>query len=163
MAPVQVNEELDVKTLKEQGFEEEAIKSVVRLYFDNECAAVLAEHVEFMNYDTLNVAREVIPEERQKAIAVAAANKQIDILKDYDGLIMELKGTWLWIKGNTKTHKEALKMLGCRYCGDKKVWVYKSKLVAKKSGRPSSMSYINRKYGTQVRQYGSDPTPDDNN
>ena len=39
----------------------------------------------------------------------------IEALLKLDGLTVELCGCWLWISGNTKEHKEALKAAGCRF------------------------------------------------
>ena len=39
----------------------------------------------------------------------------IDALLRLDGLEIELCGRWLWIGGNTRQHKEALKAAGCRW------------------------------------------------
>ena len=46
----------------------------------------------------------------------------IDQLLKLDGLEIELCGRWLWIGGNTKQHKEALKAAGCRWSSTKKLW-----------------------------------------
>lgn len=39
-----------------------------------------------------------------------------------DGLEVELCGRWLWIGGNTRQHKEALKKLGCKWSKNKEKW-----------------------------------------
>ena len=39
-----------------------------------------------------------------------------------DDLEVELCGSWLWIGGNTKDHKEALRAAGCRWSSNKKLW-----------------------------------------
>ena len=43
----------------------------------------------------------------------------IEHLLKLDGLEIELCGSWLWIGGNTKEHKEALKAAGCRWSNNK--------------------------------------------
>ena len=43
----------------------------------------------------------------------------IAALLKLDGLEVELCGRWLWIGGNTMTHKEALKAAGCRWSQSK--------------------------------------------
>ena len=45
----------------------------------------------------------------------------ISALLRLDGLTVELCGCWLWISGNTKEHKEALKAAGCRWAANKKM------------------------------------------
>ena len=49
-------------------------------------------------------------------IAIIAA------LLKLDGLEIELCGRWLWIGGNTREHKEAMKAAGCRWSSTKKLW-----------------------------------------
>ena len=46
----------------------------------------------------------------------------IDLLMKLEGIEVELCGSWLWIGGNTKEHKDALKAAGCRWCSKKKLW-----------------------------------------
>ena len=36
------------------------------------------------------------------------------------GLNVELCGNWIWISGDTKDHKDALKTIGCRWASKKK-------------------------------------------
>ena len=45
-------------------------------------------------------------------------------LKQLEGLNIDLLGSWLWIGGNTKANKEALKALGCRWASKKKLWYW---------------------------------------
>ena len=46
----------------------------------------------------------------------------IEALNETDGVTAELIGTWLWVTGNTKEHKETLKALGFRWSGKKQAW-----------------------------------------
>lgn len=65
-----------------------------------------------------------------------------------DGLIVEVVGNWLWISGNTKDNKEALKEMGCMYA-PKKVWYYRPEEHRSTGNRKShSMEEIREKYGT---------------
>ena len=49
----------------------------------------------------------------------------IELLMKLDGLEIELAGAWLWIGGNTRAHKEALKAAGCRWSSNKKLWYWR--------------------------------------
>lgn len=75
----------------------------------------------------------------------------IEILIKLDGLKVELCGSWLWIGGDTKKHKEALKAAGCQWCSKKKLWSWKP---AGKRSHPyrgtKTMDQIRTKYGSQV-------------
>lgn len=46
----------------------------------------------------------------------------VNALFGLDGLDVELCGRWLWIGGDTKAHKDALKALGCKWSAKKKLW-----------------------------------------
>ena len=73
----------------------------------------------------------------------------IDHLLKLDGLEIELCGRWLWIGGDTKKHKEALKACGCRWSSSKKLWNWHFAEDGDKWHRGSkSMSQIRSKYGS---------------
>lgn len=42
------------------------------------------------------------------------------------GLTVEMCGTWVWVSGDTKPHKELLKSLGYRWSSKKIMWYYHS-------------------------------------
>jgi hypothetical protein len=46
----------------------------------------------------------------------------INTLKGIEGLELEMNGSWLWVKGDTKANKEALKNAGCWFAPKKKMW-----------------------------------------
>ena len=48
--------------------------------------------------------------------------KIIAFLLSLKGLEVELCGRWIWISGDTKTHKDLLKEMGCRWAAEKKMW-----------------------------------------
>ena len=75
----------------------------------------------------------------------------IEILIKLDGLDIELCGSWLWIGGNTRKHKEALKAAGCQWCSKKKLWSWKPAGKRYHSYRGTkSMDQIRTKYGSQT-------------
>ena len=75
----------------------------------------------------------------------------INELMKLDGLDIELCGSWLWIGGNTKEHKDALKALKCRWSNNKKLWYWHH---AEEGSRwhkgTSTMTDIRTKYGSQI-------------
>lgn len=82
----------------------------------------------------------------------------IEKLLRMDGITVELCGRWLWIGGNTKEHKDALKAAGCRWCSKKKLWSWHHEEDGvKRSKRNIPMDEIREKYGSKV--YGSSRTP----
>ena len=76
-------------------------------------------------------------------IAIIAA------LLKLDGLEIELCGRWLWIGGNTREHKEALKAAGCRWSSTKKLWSWHfAEDGVYHRGKSKSMAEIRSKYGS---------------
>lgn len=81
----------------------------------------------------------------------------INALLKLDGLEVELCGSWLWIGGNTRQHKEALKAAGCRWSSNKKLWYWRHEEDARSWHRGNkSMSQIRAKYGSQLFSRGGD-------
>ena len=74
----------------------------------------------------------------------------IDQLLKLEGLEIELCGSWLWIGGNTREHKEELKAAGCRWSSGKKLWYWRHPEEGRKWHRGNkSMNQIRSKYGSQ--------------
>ena len=48
----------------------------------------------------------------------------INVLTSLSDIEVEICGTWLWVSGNTKAHKEVLKELKFRYAHKKQAWYY---------------------------------------
>lgn len=84
----------------------------------------------------------------------------INRLLSLDGLEIELCGRWLWIGGNTRAHKEALKAAGCRWSSGKKLWSWHYAEDGDKWHRGSkTMAEIRGKYGsTSFRRPGEPDT-----
>lgn len=75
----------------------------------------------------------------------------IELLMKLDGLEIELAGAWLWIGGNTRAHKEALKAAGCRWSSNKKLWYWRHEEAGRRWHRGNkTMSEIRAKYGSQI-------------
>lgn len=82
----------------------------------------------------------------------------INKLLHIGGIEIELCGSWLWISGNTREHKDELKAAGCRWAKNKMMWYWKpdgSKPKSRKGG--SSIEEIRIKYGSEIigRGHGS--------
>lgn len=75
----------------------------------------------------------------------------INALVKIPGLIVELCGCWLWISGDTKPNKEALKAAGCRWSSSKKMWYWRHQEDGAHWSRgKKSMGEIRMKYGSQT-------------
>ena len=73
----------------------------------------------------------------------------VEELLKMDDLTVELCGSWLWISGNTKPHKEELKALGCRWASKKFMWYWKPSNQPMSRSHGVDMLYIRTKYGSQ--------------
>lgn len=81
----------------------------------------------------------------------------IDIVRallSLDGLNVELCGRWLYITGNTKTHKDTLKACGCKYAPKKSAdcwtWHYAKDDTYRGRRRFKNMGEIRAKYGSET-------------
>jgi hypothetical protein len=48
----------------------------------------------------------------------------IDAIINFDGLEIEIIGTWVWVSGNTYVAKDKLKELGFKWANGKKAWYW---------------------------------------
>lgn len=72
-----------------------------------------------------------------------------------DGLEIELCGSWLWIGGNTRANKDALKAAGCRWSNNKKLWYWRHAEEGSRWHRGNkTMNQIRTKYGSQTFRAG---------
>ena len=79
----------------------------------------------------------------------------ISVLLNIENIEIELCGSWLWIGGNTKENKYALKAAGCRWSRSKTKWYWRHEEKGCYWSRgKASMSDIRNKYGSSfiVRQ-----------
>ena len=78
--------------------------------------------------------------------------EKIVALKQLPGLEISLCGSWIWIGGDTKPQKDALKALGCWWAAKKKLWYWHLPVETRHYRRckTKSMEEIEAKYGKQV-------------
>ena len=63
------------------------------------------------------------------------------------GLSADLIGVWVWITGDTKPHRDALKALGCRWNPSRACWYFRPTSCAGSYGRGGSLEELASKYG----------------
>lgn len=61
---------------------------------------------------------------------------------------IEVVGCWLWLTGETKQHKDAIKAIGCRFSGDKQAWYWHEGGYRKRNGNKYSMGAIRSMFGS---------------
>ncbi|CAK8741717.1 hypothetical protein SODG_005035 [Sodalis praecaptivus] len=77
----------------------------------------------------------------------------LNALQGMAGVIFEMAGNWIWISGDTKAHKDAIKALGCKWAGKKKMWFYRpDEYKASRNRKEHSIDEIRAMYGTTGKQ-----------
>lgn len=77
----------------------------------------------------------------------------LEQLRALDGLELEIIGNWIWITGETKANKEALKEIGCRFSAKKVCWYFRPEEHRSRNNRKShSMDEIRDMHGSQGRE-----------
>nr|WP_199077110.1 J domain-containing protein [Pedobacter sp. ASV19] len=66
------------------------------------------------------------------------------------GIIIELVGLWIWVTGNTKPVRKALRDAGLFYASKKEAWYYRSQDLKELRGGKKNLAEIRSKYGSQV-------------
>lgn len=79
-----------------------------------------------------------------------ALNDALNAIIGLDGLIIEICGAWIWVTGDTYTHKAILKEQGFRYASQKKSWHFRPDNWKSRGRGNISMEEIRSKYGSQA-------------
>ena len=77
-----------------------------------------------------------------------ALNAALNAIINLAGLDIEICGAWVWVSGETKTHKEVLKEVGFKYASKKKRWYFRPDDWQGRSRGNLSMDEIRGKYGS---------------
>lgn len=77
-----------------------------------------------------------------------AVNEALNAVFDLSGLEIEICGAWVWLGGDTRTHKDALKAAGYRYAGKKKMWYFRPENWRSSSRGTYSIDDIRSTYGS---------------
>lgn len=57
----------------------------------------------------------------------------INVLTKLNGIEVEIGGSWIWVSGDAREHKEVLKNLKFRYTHKKHAWYYHTEPYRKKT------------------------------
>lgn len=73
-------------------------------------------------------------------------------LKQIDGITIDLMGSWLWVGGDTKPNRDALKAAGCRWAPKKGLWYWHTikDTTHYKRRKTYTIEEIESKYGKQA-------------
>ena len=73
----------------------------------------------------------------------------IEVLTRLNGVEVEICGSWLWVSGNTKEHREILKQLNFKWANKKRAWYYHTEPFRKKSKRELTLDEIREMFGSE--------------
>ena len=74
--------------------------------------------------------------------------KVISKILHFENINIEIIGSWIWVSGETKDIKEALKEIGFKWASKKKMW-YFGEMKKGKRGKEQHIEDIRHKYGSQ--------------
>lgn len=70
-------------------------------------------------------------------------------IMDIEGLEIELIGTWVWVSGDTKSHKDILKSNNFKWAPKKSMWYWRPEEYKTYSRKNTSINDIRNKYGSE--------------
>ncbi len=73
----------------------------------------------------------------------------IEKLIRMDGIEIEVCGSWLWVTGDTRRHKEDLKALKFRWSSNKGAWYFHRDGYKKRSNKSLTLDEIRDYYGSE--------------
>lgn len=76
-------------------------------------------------------------------------NDALNAVLTLTGVTVEICGAWLWVTGNTKAHKEALKEAGFKWASKKKAWYFRPENFRSFSRGKTTLDEIRTKYGSK--------------
>lgn len=76
-------------------------------------------------------------------------------IKNLDGVVIEICGLWIWVSGDTRKHKDALKKAGYFWAHQKRMWYFRNKEYATyNGGKTLDIDEIRSKFGSVKFSYG---------
>lgn len=75
-------------------------------------------------------------------------NDALNAVLGLQGLVIEVCGAWVWITGNTRDHKDALKAAAFKWANKKKAWYFRPAKYKSRGRGKSSLDEIRAKYGS---------------
>lgn len=76
-----------------------------------------------------------------------AYTEAINNISGLDNIIIELVGSWLWVTGETKKHREIFKRAGFKFASKKIAWFFRTDENKSTYSKGSSLDDIRGKYG----------------
>lgn len=73
----------------------------------------------------------------------------IEVLTRLNGIEVEICGTWIWVSGNIKEHREILKQPNFKWANKKQAWYYHTEPYKKRSKRELTLDEIREMFRSQ--------------
>ena len=77
-----------------------------------------------------------------------------ELVKLNADIVIEIIGTWIWVKGNTYPVKSQLKALHFKWSSQKHMWYWGT--LTHRVHNTMPMEYIRMKYGSNIYQYSKE-------
>lgn len=87
-----------------------------------------------------------------KTSTTETANEFMDIIAALirlEGIAIEICGSWIWITGDTKSNKDALKALKFHWSANKQAWYFHRDSYRKRSPKSLTLDEIRDYYGSE--------------
>lgn len=75
-------------------------------------------------------------------------NTALNSIMPLQGLVIEVCGVWIWVTGDTRTHKDVLKEAEFKWASKKKAWHFRPEQFRSKSRGKTTLEEIRVKYGS---------------
>ena len=111
------------------------------------------DYLKAHNYNIHEASNGSVYTDESQDVADDVTEQFADIIQQLihmQGLEIEVCGSWLWVGGNTREHKDSLKEMGMRWASKKKRWYKAPKDWKRKSRRELSMDEIRGTFGSQA-------------
>jgi len=82
-------------------------------------------------------------------------NDALNAISGLPALVIEICGSWVWVTGETRAHKDTLKESGFKWAAKKKAWYFRPEEFSSCSKGTKSLEEIREKYGSKRPHRGS--------
>ena len=87
-------------------------------------------------------------------------NDALNAVLGLQGLVIEVCGAWVWITGNTRDHKDALKAAAFKWANKKKAWYYRPAEYKSRGRGKASLEEIRANIGVSINRPAQDIAAD---
>ena len=91
-----------------------------------------------------------IEAEQSESTYPEALNDALMAIIALSGIHIEICGAWVWVTGDTYTHKTTLKENGFKFASKKKAWHFRPENWKSRSRGQTSLDEIRNKYGSST-------------